>query len=105
MDLTNPNLNRLPILDGSNYDLWKTRIHSHIEPIDIRVWRSVIDGYVLPLLPHDADKNYVAKPERDYTDRELAESNNNEKALNILFSYVNPHMFKLIRTCTTAQNA
>ena len=105
MDLANSNLNRLPIRDGSNYDLWKTRIRSHIKSIDIRVWRSVIDGYVLHLLPPDVDKDLVAKLECDYTDRELAEANNNEKALNIVFSYVNPHMFKLIRTCTTAQNA
>jgi hypothetical protein len=35
-------INRPPVLDGSNYDYWKTRMVSFLKSMDNRAWKAII---------------------------------------------------------------
>ena len=37
-------LNRPPILDSSNYDLWKPRMAAYIKSLDNRAWKAILKG-------------------------------------------------------------
>ena len=105
MDAINSSVNRPPVLDGSNYHYWKIRIRTYIKSIKVRAWKSVLEGYVWPTIGPDADGDVVPKPETQWTGDDFLASSYNEKALNAIFSHVDPHMFKLIQNCTTAKQA
>ena len=106
MDGQNSNTNRLPILDGTNYLYWETsRLRTHIKSIDVRSWKTILDGYQFPMLPPGADGDVVPKPESQWNGEEWTDSAYNEMALNAIFAYVDSHMFMLIQNCTTVKQA
>jgi hypothetical protein len=99
-------VNRPPLLDGSNYDFWKSRMAAFFKSIDSKTWKAVLRGWKPPVvLDKDENKIVVLKPEDEWSkeDDELALGNN--KALNALFNGVDKSMFKLIKPCIVAKDA
>ncbi|XP_073019274.1 uncharacterized protein [Primulina eburnea] len=41
---------RPPVLDGTNYSLWKVKIRYYIKSIDERAWQRVINGWTSPVM-------------------------------------------------------
>ncbi|XP_075507612.1 uncharacterized protein LOC142544452 [Primulina tabacum] len=95
---------RPPVLDGTNYSLWKVKIRFYIKSIYERAWQRVISGWTPPKRV-DEDGDNLIKPESDWTTEEVQVSNNNSKALNAIFSSVDMNMFSLITNCTSAKDA
>ncbi|XP_075499732.1 uncharacterized protein LOC142538258 [Primulina tabacum] len=95
---------RPPVLDGSNYALWKVKMRVFIKFIEERAWQRVLDGWSPPKL-EDADGDTRLKPESTWTVDEVQTSNFNSKALNAIFSSVDTRMFNLITTCVCAKDA
>ncbi|XP_073294318.1 uncharacterized protein [Primulina huaijiensis] len=95
---------RPPVLDGTNYSLWKVKIRYYIKFIDERAWQRVINGWT-SLIMLDQDGDSLPKPETDWTADEVQNSNYNSKALNAIFTYVDVNMFSLITNCTSAKSA
>jgi hypothetical protein len=99
-------INRPPLLDGTNYDYWKSRISAYLKSIDSKTWKAVMKGWEHPVvLDKDDNKTTVLKPEDDWTlpEDELALANS--KALNALFNGVDKNMFRLIKKCDVAKDA
>ncbi|XP_073041784.1 uncharacterized protein [Primulina eburnea] len=95
---------RPPVLDGSNYALWKVKIRVFIKSIEERAWLRVLDGWSPPKI-EDADGDSRLKPESTWTIDEVQTSNFNSKALNAIFSSVDTRMFNLITSCVCAKEA
>ncbi|XP_075499843.1 uncharacterized protein LOC142538405 [Primulina tabacum] len=95
---------RPPVLDGSNYALWKVKMMVFIKSTEERAWQRVLDGWSPPKL-EDADGDTRLKPESTWTVDEVQTSHFNSKALNAIFSYVDTRMFNLITTCVCAKDA
>ncbi|XP_073017716.1 uncharacterized protein [Primulina eburnea] len=74
---------RPPVLDGSNYALWKVKM------------RMIVDD--------DGDSR--SKPESSWSNDEVQTSNFNSKALNAIFTSVYINMFCLITNCISAKEA
>ncbi|XP_075492434.1 uncharacterized protein LOC142530486 [Primulina tabacum] len=76
---------RPPILDGTNYSLWKVKIRYYIKSLDERAWQRVINGWTPPvMIDQEGDKR--SKLETDWTVDEVQNSNHNSKALNAIFT-------------------
>ncbi|XP_075489616.1 uncharacterized protein LOC142528449 [Primulina tabacum] len=95
---------RPPVLDGSNYALWKVKMRVFIKSIEERAWQRVLDGWSPPKI-EDADGDTRLKPESTWTIDEVQTSNFNSKALNAIFSSVDTRMFNLITNCVCAKEA
>ncbi|XP_073064132.1 uncharacterized protein [Primulina eburnea] len=104
MEGTTNTVFRPPVLDGSNYALWKVKMRVFIKSIDERAWQRVLDGWSPPKLA-DADGDTRLKPESIWTVDEVQTSNFNSKALNAIFSSVDTRMFNLITTCVCVRDA
>ncbi|MCI52348.1 gag-pol polyprotein, partial [Trifolium medium] len=48
MDKEGGFVNRPPLLDGSNYDYWKSRTVAFLKSIDNKTWKSVVRGWEHP---------------------------------------------------------
>ncbi|XP_073039009.1 uncharacterized protein [Primulina eburnea] len=95
---------RPPVLDGSNYALWKVKMRVFIKSIEERAWQRVFDGWSPPKI-EDADGDTRLKPESTWTIDEVQNSNFNSKALNAIFLSVDTRMFNLITNCVCAREA
>ena len=99
-------MNRPPLLNGSNYDHWKSKMGAFLKSIDSRTWKAVLKGCDHPMiLDKDGISTGVLKPEADWSTEEEAEALSNNKALNALFNGVDINMFKLIMPCLSAKEA
>jgi len=99
-------VDRPPLLDGSNYDYWKSRMRAFLKSIDSKTWKSVLRGWEHPVaLDEDGNRTYVLKPEEEWTTAEDELALGNSKALNALFNGVDKNMFRLIKQCTVAKDA
>ncbi|KAI3462422.1 hypothetical protein Pfo_019085 [Paulownia fortunei] len=83
-----------PLLEGSNYSYWKTRMRAFIKSVDEKAWKSVVFGWEHPIMENE--KNGTL-------DNEFASCN--FKALNAIFTAVDSNQFQLIATCETAKEA
>ncbi|XP_073025191.1 uncharacterized protein [Primulina eburnea] len=95
---------RPPVLDGSNYALWKVKMRVFIKSIEERAWLRVLDGWSPPKI-EDTDGDTRLKPESTWTIDEVQTSNFNSRALNAIFSSVDTRMFNLITNCVCAKEA
>ncbi|XP_012855774.1 PREDICTED: uncharacterized protein LOC105975143 [Erythranthe guttata] len=95
---------RPPLLIGSNYSYWKSKMKMFIKSIDERAWRAIITGWTPPMIKGE-DKEEVFKPEADWSDGEILLANYNSRALNAIFSGVDDNQFKLIASCESAKRA
>ncbi|GAU32755.1 hypothetical protein TSUD_323230 [Trifolium subterraneum] len=106
MDKEGGYVTRSPLLDDSNYDIWKARMIAFLKSIDSRTWKAVLKGWEHPKVKdaNGADTDEL-KPEEDWTDAEDSLALGNSKALNALFNGVDKNMFRLIKRCTVAKEA
>jgi hypothetical protein len=52
------------LLDGSNYDYWKSKMCAFLKSIDIHTWKAFLKGWEhLVVLDKDGNKTVVLKPE------------------------------------------
>jgi len=59
-------VNRPPLLDGTNYDYWKSRMSVYLKSIDRKTWKAVLRGWERPVvLDKDGHKTEVLKPEEE----------------------------------------
>jgi hypothetical protein len=99
-------VNRPPLLDGSNYDLWKSRMATFLKSIDSKTWKAILKGWEPPVvLDKDGNKTVVLKPEEEWSQEEDEAALGNNNALNALFNGVDRSMFKLIKPCIVAKDA
>jgi len=99
-------VNRPPLLDGANYDYWKSRMSAYLKSIDSKTWKVVLKGWEHPVvLDNDGHKTEVLKPEEEWTAPEDELALANSKALNALFNGVDKNMFRLIKKCNVAKDA
>jgi hypothetical protein len=105
MDKEGGFVNRPPLLDGSNYDYWKSRMSAFLKSNDSRTWKAVLKGWEHPVaLDEDGNRTIVLKPE-EWTAAEDEPALGNSKALNALFNGVDKNIFRLIKQCTVAKDA
>ncbi|XP_073317286.1 uncharacterized protein [Primulina huaijiensis] len=95
---------RSPVLDGSNYALWKVKMRMYIKSIEERAWQRVLDGWSPPKLVDVVGDSRV-KPENVWTNDKVQTSNFNSKALNAILTSVDVNMFSLITNCISAKEA
>ncbi|KAA0026108.1 gag-proteinase polyprotein [Cucumis melo var. makuwa] len=95
---------RPPLLDGGNYDYWKSRIEAFLMSLDMRSWRVVISRWEYPTEKDEAGQT-VRKYELKWIKDEDDVAVGNSRALNALFNAVDPNIFKLINTCKLAKAA
>jgi len=66
MDKERGFVNRPPLLDGSNYDYWKSRMSVFPKSIDSRTWKAVLKGWEHHVaLDKDGNKTDVLKLEEE----------------------------------------
>jgi hypothetical protein len=99
-------VNRPPLLDGSNYDYWKSRMSDFLKSINSKTWKAVLKGWEHPVvLVKDGNKTTRLKPEEEWSTNEDELALGNSKALTALFNGVDKNMFRLIKQCTMAKDA
>ncbi|GAU51225.1 hypothetical protein TSUD_412310 [Trifolium subterraneum] len=106
MDREGGYVTRPPLLDDSNYDIWKARMIAFLKSMDNRTWKAVLKGWEHPKVKdvNGADTDEL-KPEEEWTAAEDSLALGNSKALNALFNGVDKNMFRLIKTCEVAKDA
>ncbi|GAU46879.1 hypothetical protein TSUD_25960 [Trifolium subterraneum] len=97
-------VNRPPLLDGSNYNYWKSYLEAFLKSIDSKTWKVAVKGWEHPIFTHK-DGNTSLKPEAEWSKVEDELALGNSKALNALFNGVDKNMFRLIKRCTIAKEA
>ncbi|KAK2445253.1 gag-protease polyprotein [Trifolium repens] len=106
MDKDETLVSKPPLLDGTNYDYWKSRMAAFLKSIDSRTWKAVLRGWEHPKIKDaNGTDTEELKPEEDWTPAEDTLSIGNNKALNALFNGVDKNMFRLIKQCTVAKDA
>ncbi|XP_073132255.1 uncharacterized protein [Henckelia pumila] len=95
---------RPPILDGSNYSIWKVRMRVYIKSIDEKAWQRVLQGWNPPRRTY-GEGDFLLKPETEWNADETAASNMNNKALNAIFTSLDSNMFSLVTNCVCAKQA
>ena len=99
-------MNIPPILDGSNYDLWKPRMASYLNSLDNRAWKAILKGWTHPvIIGADNQPTGELKPKENWSkeDDELALANS--KTLNSILGGVDRNIFRLINACEVAKDA
>ncbi|MCI58564.1 gag-pol polyprotein, partial [Trifolium medium] len=68
LDKEGGSVTRTPLLDGSNYDYWKSRMMAFLKSIDSRTWKAFLNGWEHPKIKdaNGADTD-VLKPEEEWT--------------------------------------
>jgi hypothetical protein len=75
-------VNRPPMLDGTNYSYWKSRMNVFLKSIDSKTWKAVLKGWEHPVeLDKDGNKSSILKSEEDWTTAEDEAAFANSKAL------------------------
>ncbi|KAK2354134.1 gag-protease polyprotein [Trifolium repens] len=101
MDMEGASAGRPPLLEGTNYDYWKSRMMAFLKSMDSQTWKTVIKGWEHPVMRGTTN----LKPEENWSKKEDELALANNKALNALFSGVDKYMFRLIKKCTVAKDA
>ncbi|XP_060968423.1 uncharacterized protein LOC133035979 [Cannabis sativa] len=94
---------RPPMLEGSNYPYWKTKMRVFLKDVDERVWMAVAEGWSPPIVTdEEGDK---IKKSSEWTTDEMERANFNSKALHALFNAVSTNQLKVISNCEVAKDA
>ncbi|CAM8886612.1 unnamed protein product [Rhodiola kirilowii] len=96
--------NRPPLLEGSNYGYWKSKMKAFLKSLDEKSWIVVLVGWTHPLMAN-AEGIMVLKPEALRTDADEKTSVGNAKVMNAIFSGVDENVFKLIASCEITKEA
>lgn len=62
-----PQILRPPILDGTNYAYWKTKMRIYIKTIDEHAWRSILSEWTSPKNPADEEGEVTVKRKLDWS--------------------------------------
>ena len=100
---------KLPVLDGTNYGYWKSKMETYIRNVDNHAWVYVITEWT-PLVVEIRNEEGVTtatnpKLIQNWTDAEHRAATLNAKALFAINSGVNADEYKKICKCTTAFEA
>ncbi|KAM6543950.1 hypothetical protein CsatB_008397 [Cannabis sativa] len=94
---------RPPMLEGSNYPYWKTKMRAFLKAVDERVWMAVAEGWSPPtVVDEEGDK---VKKSSEWTTDEMERANFNSKALHALFNAISTNQLKVISNCEVAKDA
>jgi len=105
MDKEGGFVNKPPMLDGSNYNYWKSCMSAFLKSIDRRTWKAVQRGWEHPMvLDKDGNKTTLLKLEEEWTTAEDELSLENSKELNALFNGVHKNIFRLFKQCIVAKD-
>ena len=97
-------VNRPPILNGSNYDYWKVHMADFLKSIESRTWKAVLKCWDHPpVKDKDGKDTTELKLEEEWSKEEDDLALGNYKTLNALFNGVDKNMFRLIN-CTVAKD-
>jgi len=106
MDKEKGFVNRPPLLDGSNYDYWKSQMSAFLKSVDSKTWKVVLKGWEHPVaLDEEDNKTAVLKPEEEWSTAEDKLALGNSKTLIALFNGVDKNMSQLIKQRTVAKDA
>jgi hypothetical protein len=106
MDKEGGLVNRPPLLDGTNYDYWKSRMSVFLKSIDSKTWKAVLKGWEHPVaLDKNGNQTNVLKSEEEWTTAEDESSPANSRALNDIFNGVDQNVFRMIKQCNIAKKA
>ena len=97
-------ISRPPILDGTNYLYWKTKMKAFIRAMDVRAWRSILTSWTPPMITNSEGKK-ILKPEIDWSTKDDRLANYNKKALHAIFNGCDIDHIKLISSCETDKEA
>ncbi|GAA0167049.1 hypothetical protein LIER_22071 [Lithospermum erythrorhizon] len=73
--------------------------------VDSKTWKSVISGWRPPTKADTEGGGRVVKTEAERSPAEDELALENDKALNVIFTAVDPNVFKMISNCTVAKEA
>jgi hypothetical protein len=90
MESTNSYKNGIPQFDGQKYVFWSIRIKTYIQAHGFKVWKSIVDGYIAPIVPPTNEK--VVK---------LGENNSKDK--NVLLNGLSDTIFTKVAHCKYAK--
>ncbi|XP_073137339.1 uncharacterized protein [Henckelia pumila] len=76
---------RPPLLDGTNYPYWKSRMRAFVKSIIEKAWRSIVTGWKPPMDKNSEGKETTPKKEDKWTTEEERLGVANAKALNAIF--------------------
>ena len=88
---TSTNKPHPPLLDGTNYANWKAKMVAFLKAIDIKVWKSPVNGYSSPTVTIDGGTASKSEDQRT-KDEELA-ATCNYRALNAIYNGVSMSEF------------
>jgi len=95
-----------PLLDGSNFDDWKSRMSAFLKSIDSKTWKAILKSWEHPfVLDKDGNKTVDLKPAEEWSKEEDVLALENSKALNALFHGVDNNKFRLIKQCNVDKDA
>ena len=77
-----------PLLTGTNYSFWKSRMRAFLKAQRGGVWRSVEIGWTSPSIKDDKTGEVTLKDYESLTIMEQRSSDMNDKALNAIFGAV-----------------
>ncbi|XP_012840358.1 PREDICTED: uncharacterized protein LOC105960701 [Erythranthe guttata] len=95
---------RPPLLTGTNYSYWKTKMKMLIKSMDEDAWRTVLTGWKRPVATYEKG-NEIEKHEKDWSKAEQIAANMNSEALNAIFNGIDINQFKIISACECAKEA
>jgi hypothetical protein len=53
MDMDGGSVTRPPLLDGTNYDYWNSRMVAFLKSMDSQTWKAIIKGWEHPVMRGD----------------------------------------------------
>ena len=106
MDKEGGFVNRPPILDGTNHDLWKPHMVEFLKSLDSRAWKGVLKGWKHPVvMGEDKQPTSKLKPEENWSKEEDELTLGNFKSINSIFNGIDRNIFRLVNTCEVAKDA
>jgi hypothetical protein len=90
MESTNSYKNGIPHFDGHKYAFWSIRMKTYIQAQTFEIWKSIVDGYTIPVVPPTNDK--VVKL-----------GQNNSKSTNALLNGISEIVFTKVAHCKSAK--
>jgi hypothetical protein len=91
MESTNLYKNGIPQFNGQKYGFWSINMNTYIHAQGFQVWKSIIDGYTMPIVPLTNDK--VVK---------IGE--NNSKSKNALLNGLSDMVFTKVSHCKSTKD-
>ncbi|OMO55022.1 hypothetical protein CCACVL1_27438 [Corchorus capsularis] len=96
-------IDRPPLFDCTNYELWSTKMATFIKAYDYEVWDVIMDGPFVPTKSSNARRKKSAKARSELSMEEKRKVQVNFKAINVLHCALSQSDFDQISTCSNAK--